>query len=127
MPTYTDLEYKGYHTVVEHDIESNTLRGKIEGISDYVDFQCDDPIRVEKEFHDAVDDYLIFREEVRGECGFPGDILDSDLKPLSESEFFDRLEMSRIHASNGKTKEAHEVGENVRKKHGLVTMNQPFK
>ena len=58
------LEYKGYHTIVEFDIETKSLRGKIEGINDYVDFQCDDPAMVEKEFHEAVDDYLVFCEEV---------------------------------------------------------------
>ena len=32
------LEYKGYHTRVEYDSEDMVLRGKIEGINDYVDF-----------------------------------------------------------------------------------------
>ena len=58
------LEYKGYHTVVEFDKDAMTLYGKIEGINDYVDFQCVDPAKVETEFHKAVDDYLAFCEEV---------------------------------------------------------------
>lgn len=58
------LEYKGYHTRVELDLDSMTLRGKIEGINDYVDFQAADIGQVETEFHSAVDDYLIFCEEV---------------------------------------------------------------
>lgn len=58
------LEYKGYHTKVTYEAESKTLRGIIEGISDYVDFETDSPDEVENEFHSAVDDYLAFCKEV---------------------------------------------------------------
>ena len=58
------LEYKGYHTRVLFFAETRTLRGKIEGISDFVDFETADPNEVEKEFHMAVDDYLEFCKEV---------------------------------------------------------------
>ena len=58
------LEYKGYHTRIEFDIETLKLRGKIEGIRDLVNFESDNPLEIEKEFHSAVDDYLIFCEEV---------------------------------------------------------------
>lgn len=58
------LEYKGYYTKIEFDAESMTLRGKIEGINDYVDFEADDISRIEAEFHSAVDDYLDFCKEV---------------------------------------------------------------
>lgn len=58
------LEYKGYHTKVEFDSEEFVLRGKIEGIGDFVDFECKDIKDVEKEFHAAVDDYLAFCKEV---------------------------------------------------------------
>ena len=58
------IEYKGYHTIVEFDYQDSVLRGKIEGIADYVDFECEDAKDVEKEFHNAVDEYLIFCEEV---------------------------------------------------------------
>ncbi len=58
------LEYKGYHTKVEFDSEALILRGKIEGINDLVDFECDNIKDVEKEFHEAVDDYLEFCKEV---------------------------------------------------------------
>ena len=60
------LEYKGYHTKVTYDAESGLLRGKIEGISDFVDFEATTE-SVEAEFHSAVDDYLSFCEEV-GKC-----------------------------------------------------------
>ena len=58
------LEYKGYHTRITYDCESRSLRGVIEGINDYVDFECKDPEKVEAEFHAAVDDYLTFCKEV---------------------------------------------------------------
>lgn len=40
------------------------LRGKIEGINDLVDFECEDIKGIEKEFRAAVDDYLEFCKEV---------------------------------------------------------------
>lgn len=58
------LEYKGYHTRVEYDSEDMVLRGKIEGISDYVDFETEIPANVVAEFHKAVDDYIAFCAEV---------------------------------------------------------------
>lgn len=35
------LEYKGYHARVEFDTDTQTLRGKIEGIVDFVNFESD--------------------------------------------------------------------------------------
>lgn len=58
------LEYKGYHTIIEFDTESLVLRGKIEGINDFIDFESDNPKMIEQEFHAAVDDYLEFCQEV---------------------------------------------------------------
>ena len=58
------LEYKGYHTRIEFDSESLVVRGKIEGIKDFVDFECADLLHVENEFHAAVDAYLDFCKEV---------------------------------------------------------------
>lgn len=58
------LEYKGYHTKIEFDSDACVLRGKIEGINDYVDFESTDAQMIEKEFQNAVDDYLAFCEEV---------------------------------------------------------------
>lgn len=58
------MEYKGYHTKIEFDTDSMSLRGKIEGINDYVDFEASDIASIEKEFHIAVDDYLAFCSEV---------------------------------------------------------------
>lgn len=36
------IEYKGYYTRVRFDAESKTLRGKIEGINDYIDFKAEE-------------------------------------------------------------------------------------
>lgn len=58
------LEYKGYHTKVEYIAENNILYGKIEGINDLVTFETSNLNDVEKEFHEAVDDYLAFCEEI---------------------------------------------------------------
>ena len=58
------MEYKGYHTKIEFDAESKTLRGKIEGINDYIDFEASDILNIEFEFHAAVEDYLEFCKEV---------------------------------------------------------------
>jgi len=58
------LEYKGYHARVVFDSAGLILHGKIEGINDLVTFECDDMTKVENEFHKAVDDYLIFCEDI---------------------------------------------------------------
>lgn len=58
------LEYKGYHTKIEFETDTLKLHGKIEGIRDFVNFESDDPSEIEKEFHDAVDDYIEFCKEV---------------------------------------------------------------
>ena len=58
------LEYKGYHTKIEFDSEEFILRGKIEGINDFIDFESDTLDGIETEFHEAVDDYLEFCKEV---------------------------------------------------------------
>lgn len=58
------LEYKGYHCKIEYDAGSAVLFGKIEGIRDLVNFESDHASSIEQEFHNAVDDYLAFCEEV---------------------------------------------------------------
>ena len=58
------LEYKGYHTRIEFDSEALLLRGKIEGIKDFVNFESSDIYTIEEEFHAAVDEYLEFCKEV---------------------------------------------------------------
>jgi predicted HicB family RNase H-like nuclease len=58
------LEYKGYHAKIEFDIETYVLKGKIEGINDFVNFETDNLKLIEHEFQLAVDDYLEFCQEV---------------------------------------------------------------
>lgn len=58
------LQYKGYHAKIEFDNETFSLRGKIEGINDLVNFESKDLNTIEQEFHDAVDDYIEFCKEV---------------------------------------------------------------
>lgn len=58
------LEYKGYRTKIEYDSDERVLRGKIEGINDLINFECANIENVEKEFHEAVNDYLEFCKEV---------------------------------------------------------------
>lgn len=58
------LEYKGYHTKISVDFSTNTVRGRIEGINDLVDFESESPDTIEQEFKSAVDDYLEFCKEV---------------------------------------------------------------
>ncbi len=52
------LEYKGYYTKIQYSAEDHVLFGRIEGIKDLVNFECDCLDNVEEEFHSAVDDYL---------------------------------------------------------------------
>lgn len=61
------LEYKGYRTKIEFDREDNIFYGEIEGIHDFVNFHANDYSKIEKEFHDAVDDYLEFCREIEKE------------------------------------------------------------
>ena len=58
------LTYKGYHTKVEYSIEDRVLHGKIEGLSDLVTFECETLDGVEDAFHEAVDDYLAFCDDI---------------------------------------------------------------
>lgn len=58
------LEYKGYVAKVEYSVEDQVLYGKIEGINDFVNFECEDVKKVQEAFQEAVDEYLLFCEEV---------------------------------------------------------------
>lgn len=54
------LTYKGYMTRVEYSAEDGILFGKIEGITDLVNFECESVSEVEDAFHEAVEDYLAY-------------------------------------------------------------------
>ncbi len=56
--------YKGYTAAPEYSTEEHIFYGKILGISDLVDFQSESAKDIEREFHNAVDDYLEFCAEI---------------------------------------------------------------
>ena len=58
------LQYKGYFTNITFSVSDKVLHGKIEGIDDLVTFESESIANIEQEFHDAVDDYLSFCEEM---------------------------------------------------------------
>ena len=58
------LQYKGYFTNISFSANDKVLHGKIEGIDDLVTFESESIADIEKEFQDAVDDYLAFCEEM---------------------------------------------------------------
>jgi|SRR5690606_34837948 len=52
------LEYKGYLGSVNFSAEDKVFYGKLEGISDLVNFEADNVKDLEAGFKEAVDDYL---------------------------------------------------------------------
>ena len=56
------LNYKGYLAKIEYDSDDMILCGKIEGITDLVDFYSETAEGIKSEFEKAVDDYLQFCE-----------------------------------------------------------------
>ena len=56
------LKYKGYQTKIEFDSEKLILFDKIENISDSVIFESKDVKEIVNEFHNAVDEYLVYCE-----------------------------------------------------------------
>lgn len=58
------ITYRGYKTTMKWDEADKIYYGKIEGIKDLVSFHSNNVETFEKEFQKAVDDYLIFCEEV---------------------------------------------------------------
>ena len=58
------LEYKGYFTKIHYSAEDKVLYGKIEEIPALVNFESVSAKEIVKEFHNAVDDYILAMEEV---------------------------------------------------------------
>lgn len=68
-PPLNHLDYKGYYTLIDFDAEGKVLYGKIENANgDLVLFESDSVNEIEKEFHNAVDDWLEFRNEIENEA-----------------------------------------------------------
>ena len=58
------LTYKGYFTEIHYSEEDKILFGKVEGISDIINFESESSKEIEEEFHKAVDDYLKLCKEL---------------------------------------------------------------
>lgn len=58
------LSYKGYQSKLETSIEEGILYGKIEGISDLINFEGETIAEAKEAFEESVDDYLEFCKEV---------------------------------------------------------------
>ncbi|MGE4457290.1 MAG: type II toxin-antitoxin system HicB family antitoxin [Arcobacteraceae bacterium] len=52
------IEYKGYIGSIEYSSEDKCFFGKLEMIDDLVTFESDNANDLEKNFHNAVDEYL---------------------------------------------------------------------
>ena len=62
-----DLEYKGFTTHIKWSEPDKCYYGKIENISDLVLFEGETIEECEKDFYDAVDDYIDFCKEIGDE------------------------------------------------------------
>ena len=58
------LAYKGYLGSVQYNPEDEVFHGKIEAVTDLITFEADSAKQLRQEFEAAVDDYLVFCEEV---------------------------------------------------------------
>ena len=58
-----ELEYRGYSTKIYFSAEDKVLYGKIESIQDLVSFESESAKDIEKEFHNAVSDYICWEED----------------------------------------------------------------
>ena len=58
------LEYKGYLGSVNYSAEDKVFYGKLEGISDLVNFEADNVKELEAGFKEAVNDYLETCKEI---------------------------------------------------------------
>ena len=58
------VEYKGYIGSIEYDPEDKLHYGSLLNIDDLVNYQANNVIDLEKQFHNAVDDYIEFCKEV---------------------------------------------------------------
>ena len=52
------LRYKGYSGSVNFDADDKIFHGRVMGITDVVGFEGSSVDELERDFHDAVDDYL---------------------------------------------------------------------
>ena len=62
--------YKNFKGSIEYDPEDNIYHGKILDIRALVNYQGDSIIELEKNYHNAVDDYIILLKGVVGRNDF---------------------------------------------------------
>lgn len=59
------MEYKGYTGSIEYSRHDGRFYGKIENIADLVNYEGQTLEELENSFHEAVDDFIIFLQEVK--------------------------------------------------------------
>lgn len=60
---HSNLYYKGFRTQVHYSYKDRVYYGKIDNISDLVMYECDVLKDAKKEFHNAVNDYIKFKNK----------------------------------------------------------------
>jgi predicted HicB family RNase H-like nuclease len=65
------LQHKGYEGSVLYSAEDNCLHGRLLGIRDMVSYGGNNLKELQKNFHDAVDEYLAFCKESGKEPNVP--------------------------------------------------------
>ncbi len=58
------IQYKGYAGKVEFDDEADIFHGEVIGLKDVITFQGRTVDEIKQAFHDSVDDYLNFCEQL---------------------------------------------------------------
>ena len=58
------LKYKGYTGNVNFDAEDKVFHGRVLGITDVIGFEGGSVSELEKDFHEAIDDYLETCQEI---------------------------------------------------------------
>lgn len=59
------LKYKGYNTTIYYSPENKIFFGKLENIKGLVNFEAPTIKKAKEEFEKAVDDYIIFKKEIK--------------------------------------------------------------
>ncbi|MGB3205770.1 MAG: type II toxin-antitoxin system HicB family antitoxin [Crinalium sp.] len=65
------LTYKGYTAYLEVDVEAGVIFGRVLDIKDVLTFQGNNVDEARQEFHDMINDYLDWCEELRKEPDKP--------------------------------------------------------
>ena len=116
------LEYKGFTTHIKWSEPDKCYYGKIETISDLVLFEGETVEECEKDFYDAVNDYIDFCKEIGDEIlkkektSATNETVDVDISRLSPTENADislltpteNIDLNNLNPDN-KTKETKNV------------------